>query len=193
MPDSLAALFLSFLLGEIMHSPFCLGYFQLCSPNMFPDINVMSLQQCWDWIRNKTKHCCLTEFVGKLKLSKACEETSVSKKAAKDSQIENDEHVYSDCPGPKSGCQLHVSLPMTPSSKKLEALRAEGALCFREVLIECILFSPLFLLTEGSSLVEWVQSCERSKNWPSYKHILPSLPPACIFHGLCALPSSQSK
>lgn len=69
-------LVLAFLLCEIMHFPFCLGYFQLCSPNVSPDTNFVSFQQCWDWIRNKTKRCCLREFIGKLKLSKACEETS---------------------------------------------------------------------------------------------------------------------
>lgn len=176
-----------------MHFPLCLGYFQLCSLNVFPDTHFMSFQQWWDWIRNKTNRCCLREFIGELKLSKVCEKTSVSKKAAKDNQTENDEHVYSDCLGPKSWCQLRVSSPLTPSSEKLVPLRAEGALCFREVLMNVFSLVLYFSSQKVAALWNGSSFAERSKNWPSHKHILPSLPPACPFHGLCALSRSQSK
>lgn len=85
------------------------------------------------------------------------------------------------------------SSPLTPSSEKLVPLRAEGALCFREVLMNVFSLVLYFSSQKVAALWNGSSLAERSKNWPSHKHILPSLPPACPFHGLCALSRSQSK
>lgn len=84
-----------------------------------------------------------------------------------------------------TSCMFH--LYWHPSAEKLKGLRAEGALCLGEVLMN--VFSLLLQFSSQKVAAFWngFNLAERSENWPSRKHILPFLP-ACTFHSLCALP-----